>query len=191
MQRPWTAQTAHTSAELCKPAEEIIPPAVKDCDCTVKCTLADEESGIEESINADCPVCSVENADLTECMGEQPMAMIMPLSSDTPNGTPITTALDFATNSGDSDCTTYSGISHTHSDPADKCFTWASNTLTLNNLNLTTSDATAITLPFNATVNMGADGSVSTVTSTNWEGNNSSRGIFCPGGVLTFAAAAA
>lgn len=59
--------------ELCKPAEEIIPPAVKDCDCTVKCTLADEESGIEESINADCPVCSVENADLTECMGEQPM----------------------------------------------------------------------------------------------------------------------
>lgn len=166
--------------ELCKPAEEITPPAVKDCDCTVKCTLADEES-----INADCPVCAVENADLTECMGEQPMAMIMPLSSDTPNGTPITTALDFATNSGDSDCTTYSGISHTHSDPADKCFTWASNPLTLNNLNLTTSDATAITLPFNATVNMGADGSVSTVTSTNWEGNNSSRGIFCPGGVLT------
>ena len=267
--------------ELCKPAEEITPPAVKDCDCTVKCTLADEENGIEESLNADCPVCSVDGADLAACKGEAVMAMIMPLSTltdlsdavsggtvsnstkitataasgnklyyefsdllvsgaydmvvnidnpnltavisgadisakagrflvvyeveatsnklrgfacvklegkyytdDTPNGKRITTALDFTTDSGNTppaDCTA-AAIGHTHSDPADKCFTWddGTDTLTLNNLNLETTEAIAIKLPADTTVNMGAADSISTVKST-FSGGNITYGIYGAG----------
>lgn len=171
----------------CKPAEEITPPAVKDCDCTVKCTLADEENGIEESINADCPVCSVDGAELSECKGEAATLFgVMPLAVDTANGATITTALDFTTNSGNSDCTSYTGINHVHSDEADKCFTWDSNTntLTINNLNLETTAVVAINLPADATVNMGGKNSNSTVKS----GKNTaggSKGIKADGN-LTF-----
>ncbi len=40
------------------------------CICETKCSLANEEQGVEESINLDCPVCSAENADLSLCVGE-------------------------------------------------------------------------------------------------------------------------
>ena len=98
---------------------------------------------------------------------------------ETPNGTKITTALDF-TQSAPADCTV-SPISHTHSNVADKCFTWESNTLTMNNLNLETTADTGIRLPTGAAVVMNG---TSTVTST-YNGADTTYGIY-GAGALTF-----
>lgn len=133
--------------ELCKTVVKFTPPVAKECNCTVKCTIADDENGIEESINADCPLCSAENADLTECKGGEPISMTALRSS--PNSTKITTGLDFTTEYGNTppvDCTV-AGIDHVHSDEADKCFTWQDNTLTLNNVEISVPSGDGITLP--------------------------------------------
>ena len=169
--------------EMCKGKAAPAP----ECDCTVQCTAADADNGVEAAINADCPVCGAENADLAECKGEAAMLLdVMPLAAETPNGTKITTALDFRTNDDNTpptDCTD-AGIGHTHSDEADKCFTWADNTLTLNNLNLDTSatvtEPIALTLPADATVEMNG---TSTVTSK-YNGSSDAYGIY--GGDLNF-----
>ena len=71
---PVIEEGEHTSKD-CPLYEEKAEP---DCDCTVKCTLADEESSIEEAVKADCPLCSVEKADLAACKGEVPAGMMTP-----------------------------------------------------------------------------------------------------------------
>lgn len=111
--------------ELCKTVVKFTPPVAKECNCTVKCTIADDENGIEESINADCPLCSAENADLTECKGEEPISMMALRSS--PNGPTITTALDFKAANPPADCTA-AGINHAHSDGENK---WPSHGRTI------------------------------------------------------------
>ncbi len=56
--------------KLCKPTEVQPDQPQADCNCETKCTLADEENAVEESVKADCPVCGVENADLSLCKAQ-------------------------------------------------------------------------------------------------------------------------
>ncbi len=56
--------------------------AVAECDCEIKCTLADEENAVAENINLDCPVCGVENAEFSLCIGA--VALTMPRTGVTP-----------------------------------------------------------------------------------------------------------
>lgn len=67
--------------ELCKPTdgEPPAPPEVLECDCTVKCVAADPDNEVEAAINADCPLCGAENADLAACEGEAPDANEKPM----------------------------------------------------------------------------------------------------------------
>lgn len=54
--------------KLCKLQPEEQPTIT--CDCTVKCTAADEENDMEEAIREDCPVCGASDFDFTDCRGE-------------------------------------------------------------------------------------------------------------------------
>lgn len=67
--------------ELCKPTDGELPapPEVPECDCTVKCVAADPDNEVEAAINADCPLCGAENADLAACEGEAPDANEKPM----------------------------------------------------------------------------------------------------------------
>lgn len=48
---------------------------VVECNCEGKCALADEENGIVQSINRDCPVCGVYEADFILCNGTEAVMM--------------------------------------------------------------------------------------------------------------------
>lgn len=58
----------------CKQCEIADSSEVKEeqpaCSCTVKCAPADEESGVEATINTDCSICGIPDTDLGKCMGE-------------------------------------------------------------------------------------------------------------------------
>ena len=56
----------HTHDGTCLAKTE--PPVETVCTCTDKCT--------EDAVNADCPVCGVEGADLTACKGEEAAAEV-------------------------------------------------------------------------------------------------------------------
>ncbi len=68
---------SHTHDETCDPVEEGAgahtnkdgQPVAAACVCTAQCTLADQQNGVEESINSNCPICAAEGMHLSSCKG--------------------------------------------------------------------------------------------------------------------------
>ncbi len=65
------------ACEQCFTTDSGQPPAPA-CDCAVLCAPADAENGSSASIKTDCPVCGVENADLTLCAGAAAVLAMAP-----------------------------------------------------------------------------------------------------------------